>query len=41
MKPVVENLIDDHVMCAHNMTQIDLTLKFYFGTANLSDFESH
>ncbi len=26
MQPVVENLIDDHVLCAHSMTQIDLTL---------------
>ncbi len=35
---VVENRIDDYDMCAHNMTQIDLTLKFNTSVTNLTDF---
>ncbi len=34
MQVVVESIIDDHGMCAHDMTQIDLTLKL----ANITVF---
>ncbi len=42
MKPVVENLADDHAICAYNMTPTDLLrnwLEFIFNAANHHDFE--
>ncbi len=42
MKPVVENIADDHAIYAYNMTPTDLLrnwLEFIFNAANHNDFE--
>ncbi len=40
MRPVVENLADDHAICAYNMTPTDLLrywLEFIFNAENHND----